>query len=158
MEILGRYIMSVTAAAILFSILQSLFNKKSSMALLVRMIGALFLTFTVIAPFWEIDLSSIFDIQVNYSEDGHTIATQGAKLAREQLCSNIKEKTEAYISDKAMSLETPMDVDIILSQDEIPVPSTVRLTGQVSPFVKNTMQVWIQNEIGIPKEHQIWNG
>ena len=47
---------------------------------------------------------------------------------------------------------------LMLSQDEIPVPSTVRLQGSISPYARQSLQQWLQDDIGVPKEHQIWIG
>ena len=54
MEKLGTYILSVTAAALLLSILQSIAGKNGTHAALLKLIGGLFLTFTTIAVVFAI--------------------------------------------------------------------------------------------------------
>jgi len=156
MAALGRYILSITSAAILYSILHSLLGKKSSAAVLLRLIGGLFLTFTIISPVTDINYNALFDIQLDYASQGNQIATQAQQITQDQLCEIIKQQCEAYILDKAMSYQTPIHVEVSLRQDETPVPTAVRLQGSITPYAKSAMQQWLQDEIGIPRENQIW--
>lgn len=157
MVMLGRYIFSVTTAAIIFSILQSLLHKNSAAAMLVRLIGGLFLTFTVIAPVIDFDLDSILEQSWAYTSHAEDIAAAGQTIAAEQRSQRIKEQCETYIVDKAMSYQTQLDVDITLTNDEMPLPSAVLLKGNISPYVKSIIATWIQDEMGIPEDHQIWS-
>lgn len=157
MVMLGRYIFSVTTAAIIFSILQSLLHKNSAAAMLVRLIGGLFLTFTVISPVIDFDLDSILEQSWAYTSHAEDIAAAGQTIAAEQRSQRIKEQCETYIIDKAMSYQTQLDVDITLTNDEMPLPSAVLLKGNISPYVKSIIATWIQDEMGIPEDHQIWS-
>ena len=154
---IGKYILSVISATLLYSILHSLLDKKGSAAGLLQLIGGLFLTFAVIAPLADFDFSELIDEPWNYTLQGSRIVAEGEQIAREQLHDIIKQRCEAYIFDKAMSYQSPIRVEVSLSQDDIPIPSMVSLEGSVSPYVKSTMQQWLQDEIGIPKENQIWS-
>lgn len=158
MEALGKYILSVTAAAILFGILQSLIGKKHGSTVLVKLIGGLFLTFTAIAPVTEVNIDHLLDSSWSFTAQGSAIATNGLAISQDQLRSIIKEKSEAYILDKALFYNAQLEVDVTLSQDEMPVPAAVRLQGSVSPYTRNAIQQWLQDEMGIPKENQVWIG
>ena len=158
MEALGRYILSVTAAAILLSILRTIHGKKATNAALVKLVGGLFLTFTVIVPVVDVDTGSIFSISMDLTEQGSAIAACAAADSSKQLQGIIKQRCEAYILDKALTLQAELQVEVMLSQDEIPVPTSVRLQGSVSPYAKNALQQWLQDDMAIPKEHQIWIG
>lgn len=156
MEVIGKYILSVTSAAIVYSILQSFLVKNSSSAILLRLMGGLFLIFTVLAPIAELDFDAITDGPWEYSVKGNSFAEQGRQLSEERMYEIIKTRCEAYILDKAMSYQTPMHVEITLSQDETPVPVAVYLKGSITPYAKNAIQNWLQHDMGIPKENQIW--
>ena len=156
MEVLGCYILSVTSAAILFSILHSMLDKKSSSAVLLQLIGGLFLTFTIISPVADIKFDSLFDFPPDYISQGNLLSAQGRKTTQDQLREIIKQRSEAYILDKAMSYQTPIHVEVSLRQDETPVPTAVRLQGSITPYAKSAMQQRLQDEIGIPRENQIW--
>lgn len=158
MEALGKYILSVTAASILFGILQSLLQKKSSGAALLRLIGGLFLAFTAISPVADFKLDTILDIPLDLSVQGETFVTQGQEISNDHLQSIIKEQCEAYILDKALSYQAELEVDVWLTQDNIPIPSAVRLQGAVSPYAKSALQNWLQDDMGISKENQLWIG
>lgn len=157
MERLGTYILSITTAAILLGILQSLLEKKSSSAALLRLIGGLFLAFTVLAPVADIDLDSTFQAPWDFTTQGQVHSEQGLELTQSQLQDIIKRQCEAYILDKAISYQAPLSVEVTLSQDDLPVPAAVHLRGNVSPYVKGILQKWLNDEMGIPKENQIWN-
>ena len=158
MQSLGRYILSVTAAASLLGILQSIAGKKGSSGTLIQLIGGLFLTFTVIAPVADIRLDAGWDLPWELTAQGSAIAAQGQSLSRDQLRAIIKEQSEAYILDKALSYQAMLEVEVTLSQDEIPAPASVRLQGSVSPYARTVLQQWLQDDMGIPKENQVWIG
>lgn len=156
MEALGRYILSVVSAAILLSILRSLLDKKSSAAVLLQLVGGLFLTFTVVSPVADINFEAFFDMPLDYISEGNLLAVQAQEATQDELCEIIKQRCEAYILDKAMSYQAPLQVDVSLSTDETPVPCSVRLQGSITPYAKSALQKWLQDEIGIPKENQLW--
>jgi hypothetical protein len=58
--------------------------------------------------------------------------------------------------DKAQALNTALEVEVTLSDDEIPIPVKVRLSGKVSPYAKGRLQQIISEELGIERENQIW--
>ena len=148
----------MTAAALLLGILQTIAGKKETQAVLLQLIGGLFLTFTVISPIVNIEADEILDLPWDFTLQGSTIAEQGQSYSRNQLRRIIKDRTEAYILDKALTLQAQLQVEVMLSQDEVPVPTSVRLQGSVSPYARNVLQQWLQDDMAIPKEHQIWIG
>lgn len=142
----------------MLGILQAITGKKGTHAALLQLIGGLFLTFTVIAPIADIDPDDILDIPWNFTEQGSAIATQGQIYSQNQLQQIIKERCEAYILDKALTLQAQLQVEVMLSQDDVPVPSSVRLQGSISPYAKMALQQWLEEDWAIPKEQQIWIG
>ena len=158
MAALGRYILSVTSAAILFGILQTLPGKKGCSAALVRLIGGLFLAFTVISSVSDVNLNEVLDPACDFTAQGQAIAAQGHAESNNHLHSIIKEQCQAYILDKAMTYNAQLEVEVKLSRDEIPVPAAVQLRGNVSPYARTVLQQWLQDEMGIPRENQQWIG
>ena len=77
-------------------------------------------------------------------------------MTKEAIAAGIKSRTQAYILDKAMALELQLQVEVVLSEDEIPVPEEVRLAGKASPYAKARLQQIIKEDLGIDKEHLIW--
>ena len=158
MEALGKYILSITAAAIFLSILRAIHGKKGLNSALVKLIGGLFLTFTVIAPVADVDTGALFSISMDLTEQGSTIAAIGATESNEQLRGIIKQRCETYILDKALTYGADLDVDVTLTDDEMPVPDAIRLQGSISPYTKAAFTQWLEDEMGIPKEQQLWIG
>ena len=58
--------------------------------------------------------------------------------------------------EKSSGLNLDLVVEVELSDDEIPVPVAVSLTGNVSPYNKLILSNTISNDLNIPKEKQIW--
>lgn len=158
MEALGRYILSVTAAAVLLGILRTLLDKKSGSGVLLQLIGGLFLTFTVISPITTINPDALLDGPWELTGQGSAIAAQGQAMAQKELESIIKAQCEAYILDKAQTYQAALEVEVTLNQDEIPAPAAVRLRGSVSPYAKQALQQWLYDEMGISREDQQWVG
>ena len=156
MEALAQYILTVTSAAMIFGILQSLLDKKGSAAALIQFIGGLFLAFTVIKPVANLNFEIPTDIPFYLSVEGIRISEQGQEIAHSQLYNSIKQRCETYILDKALDYQTPLGVQIQLSQDNVPIPIAVCLKGSTSPFVKNSLQVWLEENMGISRENQLW--
>ena len=158
METLGQCILSVTAASILLAILQSLLGRKSSSGVLLKLIGGLFLMFTVISPLADIEIDSCFRVPSDLLAQGNAIAADGQEITKDQLQRIIKDRCEAYILDKAMSFGADLRVEVILTQDETPIPAAVRLQGAISPYAKASIQSWLTEDMGISKENQLWIG
>lgn len=156
MKALSAYILSVTAAAILLGILQSLTDKKTSISALIRLIGGVFLAFTVIAPITDIEFDLLFDIPLSFTQDGTSITIQGYNESQQQLRNSIKQQCEAYILDKTMSYQTSLEIDVILNDADLPVPVSAQLRGDISPYAKKALQSMLANDIGISEENQIW--
>ena len=156
MKALSAYILSVTAAAILLGILQSLTDKKTSISALIRLIGGVFLAFTVIAPITDIEFDLLFDIPLSFTQDGTSITIQGYNESQQQLRNSIKQQCEAYILDKTMSYQTSLEIDVVLNDADLPVPVSAQLRGDISPYAKKALQSMLANDIGISEENQIW--
>lgn len=121
-----------------------------------KLIAGLFLTFTVISPVANISFESISDFASGYSYAGAQAAAAGESLTKETIAASIKARTEAYILDKATTFDVELKVEVTLSDEDIPYPQDVRLSGKVSPYAKAQLQAIIAEDLGIEKERQIW--
>lgn len=157
MEAIGKIILSISAAAIIVSIMQAFF-KHGMTARLIRLAGGLFLMFTLVNPIAKLDFQKLFDTHWDFTVHGADAAAYGQDLAQQQLHGIIKQQCEAYILDKAEAYHTQLEVEVMLSSDQIPTPTAVRLQGNVSPYAKQSLQQYIQQNLGISKEQQLWIG
>ena len=158
MEALGRYIVSVSAAAIFCGILKSILPPKGTIGSLLRLMAGIFLSFVVIRPLIQVDLGDLPVISQTYLSDGAAVSAEGEILAGEAMTDIIRSRTEAYILDKAQLLQAELTVSVVLSDDTPPVPVSVQFTGPVSPYAKARLEAILQQELGIAKENLIWIG
>ena len=158
MEAIRTYFLSVTAAAIICAILKGLLNQGGTPAQLVKLLSGIFLSIIALRPLAQFDLGSLADLRFDYSMDAESAATEGENIAADALAELIKSNTEAYILDKAQSFGVSLSVDVTVSDDQIPVPQTVRLTGNASPYVKAQLSALLTDQLGIAKEDLIWTG
>lgn len=155
-DTLRGYLFGVLSAALLCALVTRLMGEKGTLATLTKLIAGLFLAFTVVRPLAEIDLSGLTDWTLQYEDEAARAVAAGESQTRNALAGLITERTQAYILDKAQALNTVLEVEVKLSDDDIPVPVKVRLSGKVSPYAKGRLQSIITEDLGIEKENQIW--
>ena len=158
MEKLGQYALSVISAAMILSIAQSLLQKDSRSGMLIRLIGGIFLTFTVLRPVADVDLTAVLDVPWDYAAQGDYFAAQGLETSSAQMSSIIKQQCETYILDKAQSCNAQLEVAVTLTQDDIPKPESVTLSGSISLYHRQILQRWLEEDMGIQGENQLWIG
>lgn len=158
MEELGKYILSVTASAIIVGILSSVIDGKSASGALVKLVGGLCLTVAVIRPVVNFDFDALLAFSEDFSAEGEIAAAEGQDISRRAMADIIKSETEAYILDKAGTYRAELTAEVILSEDSVPVPVEVTIWGDISPYGKSQMQRIIESELNIPKENQVWTG
>lgn len=156
MEGLRSYLLSIFAAALICGIVNRLVGCKGTQGTVIKMITGVFLTFIVIRPMANISLTFVTDFTAAYGQDASIAAAAGEELTQKALASGIKSRCEAYILDKAEALNVALTVEVTLTNEDIPVPCAVRLTGKVSPYAKSQLQSIIAGDLGIDKEHQTW--
>lgn len=154
----GQYILSVGMAAMITGILTSFTESKSTIGVLTRMVCCLFLAFTVIKPIGNLNYDQLEFFAHRYAEAGERSAASGEALANDALRELIKQETEAYILDKASSYRTKLEVQVTVGEGDTPVPESVRISGSISPYAKSQLQQILSDELGIPKERQLWIG
>ena len=154
MELIKEYLLSITAAALICGAISSLTSKNASISKLMQLLCGLFLAITVIRPIVEVQLDNIDSFTELLVVDGEIAASPGKEMAAEEMKRIIKEKTEAYILDKAKSLGAEIEVEVTLEDF---VPTGAIITGSVSPFARSSLITSISQDLGIPPEGQIWN-
>lgn len=158
MQALGSFILSVTAAAIIAAAAMTIFDGKGASGTLVRMIAGLFLTYSVMQPLLRLDFTELARFAEELPAVGEAAAADGAQMADEAMRAIIKSQTEAYILDKAASFGAELTAEVTLSSSTPPVPTEVRLRGNVSPYAKARLQTIMEDDLGIMRENQLWIG
>lgn len=152
MTFLRSWLLSVTACAVLISIVQQL-TDGGTMKKIVRFVGGMVLMLAMLRPL----LSLTFDLPE--LDGGHYCeAVEALKqtLNAEQdsaLGDSIAAQTQAYIEDKASSLGLSVRAEVQTAlRDGVPFPDSVTLYGENSA----ALGAYIVQELGIAEENQLW--
>ena len=151
-----EYLLSVTTAAILCTVLRHLLAGKGTATSIGKVLTGIFMTVAVLGPAAQIRLSDLSDLQLDISQQTQDAVRHGQEAAQSKLKESISQRLEAYILDKASDMHVQLQVSVELSDDPIPMPVRVRLHGNVSPYAKGKLQKIIRDELGIDKENQLW--
>ena len=154
MEAVKDYLLSITAAAVICGCVNSIVSGNSWISRLVKLLCGLFLVVTAIQPVIDIKVSDVYQFTEQLALDADQAVYDGEQIAVDEMKRIIKEKTETYILDKAKTLGTELNVEIVL--DGV-LPVGVILTGDVSPYAKGCLCETISQDLGIPLKEQIWN-
>lgn len=156
MDRIRGYILSVICAAIICSVINSMIGSKTTHGTIIRLLSGIFMSVALISPLVNIRLTDYTDNFSAIQANGTQLVSTGQNLAYEQLHSIIKSQTEAYILDKAASMDIVLDVEVKLNQNDPPIPCEVKITGAISPYSKESLSRYITNNLGIAKEDQVW--
>lgn len=155
MDALRQYILSLIAAAILCGILSG-WNSQSMTGSAQKLIAGLFLMITILRPVLSFQGVNLIDRISPYIQEGQLAAADGEKIYRQARVGLIKEEVEAYILDKAASLNLELQVDVVLSEDATLHPEKVIVSGKAMPYAKQQLEYFLESTLGIPKENQQW--
>lgn len=155
MESLGQYVIFVISSAMICGVVLGFFPNGAAKEL-VRMLCGIFLALSVLSPISRIDVAQWTDFDLLFNKDAAQTAAMGEAYSQNALREIIKEETRAYILDKAAALGADISADVSVSGDALPVPVGVQVTGIFSPYVKQRLEVILQEELGIAKENQLW--
>ena len=156
MAFIRQYLMSLISAAIIVGIITSITKSNKTGASIIRLISGIFLSLVMLSPILRIEIQDFTDFYNDISLDASDAVRNGKNIYQNEMRSVIKEELETYILDKASALQLDVDVDVILSDELPPEPTSIRISGNTSPYNKQMFQVFLSDEIGVSKENQIW--
>ena len=154
---LKAYLLSITASALLMSLVLALLPK-GKLRKTASFVGSLLLVLTVVAPVARLDPAQLAKSIAELRMETETIRT-GIEIGnREIAAALIKEQCEAYILDKAAARGITLEAEIRLSgEGQYPYPTGVTLYGQVSQSDREAISAIIAEDLGIPRESQEWS-
>ena len=138
------------------SILLAITPTKSISASLIRIVVGIFLIMIVIAPATRLQIDDMLNNLSEIDTSSAAIIAEAERYSSARQGQVIKQSVESYILNIASGLGAEISVEIQLSDDVPCTPDSVRLTGPVSPLVKQRLSVVISQDLGIPEESQTW--
>ncbi len=156
MEYIKEYILSVCAAAVLCSLVKGFVDKKGPAGELVHMMCGVFLTVTAVSPLLQFRVRDISSYVQSFSFEASEITSAAEQEAEAAMNEIIIAKAREYIMDKATSMNTDIEVDILLTDDTPGIPCGAVIVGNVSPYAKTRLTQIMESDLGIPREAQQW--
>lgn len=155
MTAIREYLLSITAAAVLCSIVNSLAARAGTAAAAVKMLTGIVLALAVISPLLSISLDHVYAFADGVESEAGEVVASGENYAREAMADIITTRVRAYILDKAEALGAQIEVTVRLDGSNMPAGATI--SGSVSPYARQVLSETIAQDLGIPTEAQIWN-
>ena len=156
--VLRNYLLSIVAVALLSGILLSL-TPTGPVRRTLRFICGLVLLLAALGPVAKLDMErlagSLSELRLR-AEERVEEAEDGSM---ELMTALIKEKTEAYIWDKAASLGmTPVRVEAeIGTEGGYPCPRSVAITASCTAAQRRRLTELIERELAVPSSEQEWS-
>lgn len=156
MQGIHKYLLTVTAAAIICSIAKYLTGEKSTVGKITNVISGILLTITVISPFRDFRINDWQNYLNNHRNRASDASQTGIDMAKNAVGDIIKDRTEAYILDEAEKMDLDISVEVKLSDTNPPTPEQIIIIGTVSPYHKTILSQYISANLDIPREKQQW--
>lgn len=156
MEYIRQYIISIVAVAVLTSILLKLLQPKTTAYKLVKLMAGIIMILVMFSPLTDISFRDYLSYYEVIQDEAAASKEYGEYVSQSALQQSIKEKTEAYILDKAVLLGADIHVEVTCDTSTSPVPVSAELSGNVSPYIRQQLQMIICRDIGIPEEQIVW--
>ncbi|MEA4965740.1 MAG: hypothetical protein VB055_07960 [Oscillospiraceae bacterium] len=156
MEQLRNYLLGVVCAAMAVAILSALL-KDGAIKRAVSLVGGTVLLLAVLTPLVKADLDKFgqYLSQVELQTDE---MTSGVTVGNKELMAEIiRDKTEAYILDKAAGLGAEITASVSVATDaDYPYPDGAMITGTLSAGQKASLQAYLRDSLAIPEERQVF--
>lgn len=152
-----QYLFSIITAAVICAIIRGLTNKKNAPATVVHFVSSVFLVIIVLLPWSRWSFSDISAHIKDYSDNAQAIANNGVSAAKEEMTAIIITKTETYIVNKAESLGVALCADVIACDESTGQPTSVMITANTSPYLRQVVSQYISADLGIPEANQVWS-
>ena len=156
MELMRGWILSVTVSAIVIAAAEALMPA-GTVKQVGRLTGGLILMLGVVQPLVQLDYDDLYALVMALPAG----AIRQERLEESQygpLKASIEEELGAYIEDKGKQLGAACTARVTCTQAEggVPVPSQVTVVGPLTPGQQQALSQWLSQELGIPRQGQIY--
>ena len=156
MSAIREYILTITAAALICSIVRKLLDGKGTPSAVGMLLTGLCMTLTVLSPLAGVTGGYMGRFVVDLEEKADRYVLAGENKSKKALQESMIARIETYILEEAEKMGATLQLDILLTESDYPVPDKVYIRGDVSPVVKKKLQRWLYETLGIAEEKQIW--
>lgn len=156
MDAMRSYVIHLCATALICSVIQHFARGSGPIKMMVKLLCGIVLAYSLIHPIKKLKLNSVENFALTFQEEAERAVQSGKELSSEAWTESITQRIEAYIWEKAKAMDLDLVVEVKLSNDAIPVPVGVTLTGNVAPYAKKVLSDEIARDLDIPKEKQAW--
>lgn len=153
---LQEYVIHLSATALICAVLLRLARGNGAVKAMIKLLCGIVLAYSLIQPVKQLKLSGLERFVSEFHEDADRAVEWGKNVSAEAWAQSISQGAEAYILEKAKTMNLDLVVEVELSDDEIPVPAAVSLIGNAAPYAKTVLSNTISEELNISKENQIW--
>ncbi len=154
---LEKYLVGIICACMVAALAKRLLSVSLHFSKIGNVIVGLFVVFCAISPLVTIDWNDNPGLLDFITDDFAEISQDAQTYQHEALRQRIKEEAQAYVWNKANALSMQVEFEIVLA-DEYPFePCAIHITGKVSPYAKSQFTTYLSEQLGIPKEAQMWN-
>lgn len=157
MNVIKEYLISITTAAIICAVLKTIVGPQKSMQKIFFIISGVFMTVTMLKPLVDIRLEEMIFNLDGIGDEASAVASEAYNQSMVEMKAIIAEQTGAYILDEASSMGLKIEVMVQVSNDNVPVPHSVSIKGNISPYNKRKLSSFIAKNLGITEEHQSWD-
>ena len=153
MELIRTWILSVTVSAIVIAVAEALMPP-GAVKKVGKLTGGLILVLGILQPLVTMDYEDLYDMVT--ALPAGAIAQEDQYEAKKGI---IEEDLEAYIVDKgeALGADCTAQVTCTPGEGEVPVPTQATVTGNLTPAQQEAMSRYLEQELGIPSQGQIFD-
>ena len=145
------YILSLVTGALFCVLLTGIIGKKGPIANIIGLLTGVFMAVVFIGPVLDIRIPS----PERFLDDFRFSAQEAVAMGIETAETGMKKRLVAYIQAEAQTLGCDLDVDLCLEEN---IPQQVTLMGAISPYAKSKLGAWLEKNLQIPPEDQLWIG
>jgi hypothetical protein len=150
------YLLRLIAAAMVCWMAHAMMKKDTPVAAIGKLLCGVFMALTVLSPMMEFRIPDLMAYAEDYSTAAAQAAAMGQNFTNGAMTEIIKQRCASYILDKAREFGAELTVDIQVTEDFMPVPCAVTITGAVSPYARLRLGELITANLGIGEEAQFW--
>ena len=151
---IGKYLSGVVAVCLLAALAMAVVRQERIRGL-VRLTSGLLVVLVVLRPVPGLDWTGLTEKLLSLTDTEFDSAGVHEKY-QARLRENIKRDTQHFIEEKAADLGAFVKAEVTLSEDEYPVPVSVRLIGVVNHSQFSELSRYMRESLGIPMERQEW--